>query len=134
MQQEAIPTSSEQRTGLWYQRCKWCTSAQLRPAATCRICRSDSFRWEQSAGRGRVVISPPQNRKQDAPPRLMTVQLDEGPLVEGLIRGGSQEQLWVGAPVHLSATQAPTGRPVFELVSDERPHTLDISGVTHHHP
>ncbi|MEW1648957.1 hypothetical protein [Streptomyces sp. NPDC091219] len=47
------------------------------------------FHWEEeSAGHGRVVITPPPPRK-----RLTMIQLDEGPLIGGLIRGGPQEKL-----------------------------------------
>jgi uncharacterized OB-fold protein len=100
---------------LRFQRCSWCRSVQPHPSLLCRVCRSESLRWEDSAGFGLVVTSPPSTaRTPEVPPRPSRVQLDEGPLVVGWIRGGPDSQLWQGARVRFS-TADPSGRPVFEL-------------------
>jgi len=117
MQQQAttaVADTAENRA-LRFQRCTWCDSAQPRPVLLCRVCRSENFRWEYSAGLGRVVSSPTLARKPVFPPRLTTVQLDEGPLVDGWVRGRPDERLWADARVRVSAAEDASGRPVFEL-------------------
>ncbi|OAH16216.1 hypothetical protein STSP_04070 [Streptomyces jeddahensis] len=120
--QEETSTVADHQSALRYQRCRWCSSPQPRPATTCRICGSDRFRWEESAGHGRVVFTPTPPRK-----RLTMIQLDEGPLIDGLIRGGPQEKPWVGARVRLSSTQDQPGRPVFVLLPAEWSATPGVS-------
>lgn len=104
-----------ERSGLRFQRCTWCASAQHRPALVCRVCRSESFRWEYSAGFGRIVSSPTLARTPVLPPLLTTIRLDEGPLVDGWVRGDSKKKLWADARVRLSEAEDASGRPVFEL-------------------
>ncbi|MBF9069534.1 Zn-ribbon domain-containing OB-fold protein [Streptacidiphilus fuscans] len=107
--------AADQTLGLRFQRCTWCDSAQPRPALMCRVCRSESFRWEESQGMGQVVHSPAIARKPVSTPRLTMIQLDEGPLVDAWVLGGPQDQLWPGARVRFTDAEDASGRPVFEL-------------------
>jgi uncharacterized OB-fold protein len=113
----ADAAETDQAARLRFQRCTWCDSAQPRPALMCRVCRSESFRWEESEGFGQVVHSPAIARKpvSVSTPRLTMIQLDEGPLVDGWILGGPQDQLWPGARVRHTGAEDASGRPVFEL-------------------
>lgn len=110
-----VSADTDDGGGLQYQRCTWCSSAQPRHSVICRVCRNDCFQWERSAGVGRVVTPPAMGRYSATAHRFTVIQLNEGPLIDGMVVGGPQDQLWPGAPVRIRVAEDPSGRPVFEL-------------------
>jgi uncharacterized protein len=46
--------AAAQRCELVYQRCNICGYVQFYPRALCRVCRGNSLRYENSAGKGRI--------------------------------------------------------------------------------
>ncbi|MFC1405296.1 MULTISPECIES: Zn-ribbon domain-containing OB-fold protein [Streptacidiphilus] len=117
---DADPGSRE----LWFQRCVWCNSAQLRHVNLCRVCAGDELTWERSSGSGKVTSVRSTPNRTHYPPAFSLIQLDEGPQVEGWVVGESWHELQSGSRVHCSVNAGPAEHPVFELAlqpGSERP-------------
>ena len=100
---------------LWFQRCAWCDSAQLRPGTFCRICAGEDLVWEISSGLGTVSLSRTVTRRM-LPPAASVVQLDEGCLIEAWVVGEPSDELRRGSRVRFSLnSDAASALPVFEL-------------------
>ncbi len=102
---------------IWFQRCTWCNSAQLRHVSLCRVCAGEDLSWERSSGLGQVTAIRSTSSRARFPPALLLIQLDEGPQVAGWVVGESWHELQPGSRVHFSLNDDATARPVFELTT-----------------
>jgi uncharacterized OB-fold protein len=105
---------------IWFQRCTWCGSAQLRYVNLCRVCAGEDLSWERSSGLGQVTAIRSTSSKAHYPPVFSLIQLDDGPQVAGWVVGESWHELQPGSRVHFSLNDDATAHPVFELTTRRR--------------
>lgn len=110
------------------QRCDDCSSARYPSAPCCPRCGSEASTWMPVAGSGRIVSWTRFHRQYFAevpPPYLVvSVALDEGPMVVGNLLGDPAVDPAIGAPVRLclQTFETAAGRlnlPQWELTAAE---------------
>ena len=111
---------------LLYQICDGCGSVVFHPRCACPYCLSDSLRWAQSRGRGKVysysvIYRPPYEAwAAKVPYAVGIVELDEGFYMFTEIIHPQPEQIRIGMPVEV----------VFDKVTDEVTLPKFVSGAS----
>lgn len=106
---------------LLVQRCSACARWRHYPRPMCPGCHSFDHAWHEVSGRGSVHSwtqthqSPLPGFAEAVPFVLVTVDLEEGVRMLGLLRDGGAQALRVGLPVRAGVETAPGGaaQPVF---------------------
>lgn len=120
---------------IYLQRCDDCSGARYPAAPCCSLCGSESATWQPVAGSGRIVSWTRFHRRYFAempPPYLVvSVALDEGPMMIGNLLGDQAVDPEIGAPVRLSLqpVETATGRihlPQWELATAENSAKTEI--------
>ena len=89
------------------QRCQSCDTKFFYPRERCPECLSNKLEWVKVSGRGRVytftVVRQPGNPafNDDVPYVFAVIQLDEGPRMNGNVKGIPVEQVKVDMPVEV---------------------------------
>ncbi|MHB1809540.1 MAG: Zn-ribbon domain-containing OB-fold protein [Solirubrobacteraceae bacterium] len=130
---EPSPLLAEHRRALGegrlvFQRCRKCGNAWLPPRERCPRCLADSWDWEQSAGRARVVSWVVYRRAYHpafadrVPYNVIVAGLDEGPrLISNVVGIEAGDGLFLDAPL-LLAPEREGEVPVARFRLAEREH------------
>lgn len=114
-QELSIAPTEHGRTGLIYQRCRWCATASFR-RMLCPVCASSDLVTEQSDGEGVVVQSSVVNRYTGTARNESLVRFPEGFVFRVRVVGAPPNLVWVGARVRpVDGADRESGEVVFEL-------------------
>jgi uncharacterized OB-fold protein len=97
------------------QRCRACNTKFFYPRERCPNCLSDKLEWTKVSGKGRIysfiVVRQPGNPafNDDVPYIYALIQLDEGPRMNGNVKGTPVENVEIDMPVEV----------YFEKMSDD---------------
>ena len=110
------------------QRCDDCSAARYPAAPCCPRCGTEAGTWTPVAGNGRIISWTRFHREyfpEMPPPYLVvSVELDEGPMMVGNLLGDQAVNPMIGAPVRLRIRPVEVGAsrlnlPQWELVPAE---------------
>ena len=109
-------TAARERTGLTYQRCRWCGTASFR-RLLCPVCQSSNLETELSEGDGVVVRSTVVHRYTEFARNESLVRFPEGFMFRCRVIGTAPQLVWPGARVRpASGADLSTGEVVLETV------------------
>jgi uncharacterized protein len=95
-----------QERELALQRCARCAHVWFPPGPVCPACLADDWRFERMSGRGRVVAWTVFHRQYfkeiPVPYAVVSVQLDEGPLLVGNLPGVDAQAIRLDMPVSVT--------------------------------
>ncbi|WP_443051491.1 Zn-ribbon domain-containing OB-fold protein [Streptomyces sp. NBC_00234] len=109
-------TAVRERTGLIYQRCRWCGTASFR-RLLCPVCASSDLESEQSTGYGVVVRATVVHRYTELARNESLVRFPEGFMFRCRVIGTPPQLIWPGARVRpASGADLSAGEVVLETV------------------
>lgn len=106
------------------QRCGSCGTFRYPPAPVCPSCLADTSEWTPVAGAGTILSWVIYHRgylpAYPPPYNVVSVRLDEGPILVSNLEGPEPEGNWIGQRVRLIFTDMPDGfvLPRFTLAAN----------------
>jgi uncharacterized OB-fold protein len=103
------------------QKCRACGTFRYPPGPTCAHCLSTEYDWTQLFGRGEILSWVVFHRgylpAYPPPYNVISVKLDEGPIMVSNLEGTPAQGSWIGKRVVLAYVTMPDGvvLPLFRL-------------------